>query len=110
MYEERGLSPPQIADLTFSSKKTILKYLGQFNIPLRKVDQSAIPQAIYGMKTINGRILPNKKEQRTIEKMKKLSDEGYSYRQIVEIVNALGLPPKHGRKWHLKVVFKILKR
>jgi hypothetical protein len=51
----------------------------------------------------------HKREQTYILKMQKLRAEGFTYEQIAQALNSLGIPTKtHKGKWHRKTVNAIL--
>lgn len=106
-----GLSISQIAAETFSSKKTVKKYLVRVGVPLRARDQDGNYRIKYGQKNINGHIVDDKVEQETLRIITSLRDHGHSVREIVAIAQSLNLPTKKiGSRWHIKTIFSLLKR
>jgi len=87
-----------------------MKYLIKYDIPLHREDQLSSAAGTYGTKTVNGRVLVDEYETSVVKKMNSLRSEGYSYRQITNILNTLDTPPKKGKRWHLKVVYEILQK
>ena len=45
---------------------------------------------------------------KTLEKMRELRAKGYSYPQIVEVLNSLKIKVMNGGSWHLKTVYEVL--
>ncbi len=53
----------------------------------------------------------HKREQAYLVKMKNLRAEGFTYEQIAQALNSLGIPTKtHKGKWHRKTVNAILRK
>ena len=109
-YVKDGLSIAQIGAQTFSSQRTILKALARANIPLRPEDRPATSQLLFGKKRVGGKVVNNPSEQKVLAKMQSLRSAGYSYPEIVRILNDLGYPAKRGGKWRLKVAYEVLQR
>lgn len=107
-YLEEGLSPLEIGDLCFSSKRTILNWFCQFKIPLRPEDVPLRRGLRFGEKRIRGQIIENTAQIKTLHKMRELRAKGYSYPQIVEVMNSLKIKAMNGGKWHLKTVYEVL--
>lgn len=109
-YEIEGLSPKEIADLTFSSRSTIVKYLEAFGIALRDEDRfcGTLP---FGKRWKQRQIVLNVREQSAIEKAKELRNQGLSFDKIASIMNTMGVRTKTGRtKWYAKTVRDIVIR
>jgi transcriptional regulator with XRE-family HTH domain len=109
-YEAEGLSLNEIATLTFSSRSTIVKYLERFGVTLRPDDRQlgVLP---FGEKWRQRRIVLNAQEQATIEKAKRLREQGLSYEKIAAVMNAVAIKTKSGRaKWYAKTVRDIILR
>lgn len=110
-YVEEGLSAGEIADQIFSSKRTVWKYLRSCKIPLRAEDIGPYEQQRFGTKRVGRRLAANCAEIRTVEKMKSLRNQGYSYRDIVKILNSLNVPTRtRTAKWYVKTVYQVLNR
>ena len=107
-YLVEGLSPAEIGDLCFSSKRTILNWLDEFKIPLRREDVPVRRGLRFGEKRVRGRILDHEGQIKTIRLMMDLRARGYSYPQIVDVLNSMRIKAKHGGKWHLKTVYEVI--
>lgn len=109
-YETEGLSPKEIADLTFSSRSTIVKYLETHGIALRAEDRfcGTLP---YGKRWKQRQIVINTREHDAICKAKDLRSHGLSFDKIASVMNTMGLKTKTGRaKWYAKTIRDILIR
>jgi site-specific DNA recombinase len=56
------------------------------------------------------RLVVNEDEVRLLEQMKTMKEEGASLRGIASMLNACGVKPKRGAKWHASSVKKMLER
>jgi len=110
-YIDEGRSLDAIAIQTFSSRKTLRRYILHFKIPLRPEDRiQSLKQVRFGMRRVDGELVINKSEDTTIERIYSLRNQGRSIREIVEILNDLKIPcRKRGARWHVKTVFQCLK-
>lgn len=109
-YEAEGLSPKEIAALTFSSRSTIVKYLEAYNIALRKEDSfcGSLP---FGKRWKDRQITINTREQVAIAKAKELRGQGLSFEKIARVMNTMGVKTKTGRtKWYAKTIRDIIVR
>jgi len=110
-YLEEGASLDEIAAQTLSSRKTVRRYLLRYHIPLRPVDKLSHEPEQFGKRRVGGMLRSDPTEQKAIEKPFELRKNGLSYRQIVEEMNRLAIPcRKSGARWHIKTVFKVLKK
>jgi len=51
------------------------------------------------------------REQTTIEIVKKMADEGLTYREICEFLSSFGVPTKYrGKSWHPEMARRVLKK
>jgi hypothetical protein len=108
-YLQEGLSPRQIAALTFSSRQTVVKYLKLAGIPLRMDDQIRVLP--FGKKWRLNRITIHEQELATIEKARQLRAEGLPYDKIAKVMSMMRLRTKRGGvKWHAKTVRDIILR
>jgi|GEM_PF-1188256 len=110
-YVVLGLSTKQIADKFLSSKETIRKYLRVYGIPLREKSQhhGNPSQSKFGQKKRRGELLEHKHEQRVIESIKQMKEEGLSLRAIARCLNEMKVPTKcRGKKWHPEMVRRVL--
>lgn len=108
-YIEERLTINQIADVTISSRSTVIKYLSIARIPIRQ-EEHRKGAAAYGERKINGRLVPSQKELELMEKIKVLKNEGLCPQRIADILQGLKLPTKRGGKWSRETVHDILKR
>lgn len=109
-YEMEGLSPKEIATLTFSSRSTIVKYLEAFGIALRHEDRfcGTLP---YGKRWKGREIVTHAREQAAIEKAKQLRDQGLSFERIANVMNTMGVKTRSGRApWYAKTVRDLILR
>ncbi|MFN3698319.1 MAG: hypothetical protein ACK4VO_12845 [Pseudobdellovibrio sp.] len=103
------LTVNQIAELTLSSRSTVLKYLNSAGIPLRDEEHRLVGPS-YGQRKLNGRIVSNKTELELLNKIKMLKTQGLNFQQIANLLQGLDSPTKRGGKWNRGVVQKIWKR
>lgn len=109
-YETEGLSPKEIADLTFSSRSTIVKYLESHRIALRDEDRfcGTLP---FGKRWKQRQVVLNAREQSAIDKAKELRSQGLSFEKIANVMNTMSVRTKTGRtKWYAKTVRDIILR
>ncbi|MFN9069065.1 MAG: recombinase family protein [Bdellovibrionales bacterium] len=108
-YIVESLTINQIAELTLSSRSTVIKYLNAAGIPIRD-EEHRRGGSVFGERKLNGRYVPNQNELILIEKMKTLRGQGLSFRQIAEFLQGLNLPTKRKGKWTCRSVHRILDR
>lgn len=104
-YIEKGLSAAQIAALSFSSKKTILKYLRHYEIDVRPADSQR--NLIFGQRIQSGSIVANPRTAKLIQKIISERNTGRSYREIADRMNAINLLPSRCSKWHAASIRKV---
>lgn len=112
-YVVEGLSCVEISRSVASSRTTILKRLKEHNIPVREIGKNLKRKrgVAYGQKVEKMQTLAHKRELEVIAQMKRLRDQGHSYRKIADILNAMGVPTKMKKgKWHGKSVHQILNK
>ena len=107
LYLEKDLSSYEIHKKTNWSRTSISDALRSLGIekPNRKA-----PVLSYGEKHIGTTRVVHKGEQRVIEKMLALLDEGQSFTQISKYLNNKNIPTKRGGSWHPSTVKEIIKR
>lgn len=98
----------QIATVTKSSRSTVIKYLKAAEIAIRAEDRYMGGSA-YGKRKLNGRYVSNQKELELMKKVRALSEQGLSGRQIADFLQGLNLPTKRGGKWSRSIVHTILR-
>ena len=112
-YLVEKLSISQISGLAFSARSTVLKHLGDFDIPIRSQGEAHrlnCGQLRYGEKKRKGHSVQYLVEAQNIKKMQTLRSQGYSYWKIAEVFNSMKIPTKNrGSRWHPTTVMKILK-
>jgi len=106
-YVTENLTINQIAELTLSSRSTVIKYLNEAGIPIRDEEHRRGGSA-FGERKLNGRYIQNQTELVLIEKMRLLRNQGLTYRQIAEVLQGLNLPTKRKGKWTGRSVLRIL--
>jgi hypothetical protein len=113
-YVLEGLSRRQIAELTASSKATVTRYLHLHNIVTARPGRRSWQhpgQLPYGTRLHNGRVVPNKAEERILRRMCELRERGLTYRQIVARLEAARIPTKTGRtRWAATTVMNLVMR
>lgn len=110
-YVIEGLTCQEIADLISSSRTTVLKYLKEFEISVRRqgVNSNRKRGLPYGSKVRAKEEAEHKRELENVKKMRELRGKGYSYWKIAEIFNSMKIPTKTKRgKWHAKTIQQIL--
>ena len=107
LYLENDLSSYEIHKKTNWSRTSISDALRTLGIdkPNRKA-----PVLSYGEKLIGTTRVVHKGEQKVIEKMLALLDEGQNYSQISKHLNSKNIPTKRGGSWHPSTVKEIIKR
>ena len=80
---EREMVSDRVKDILSDKKKSSLVYGG-------------IP---YGYENKNGKLVPNTKEQKTINKIYSLKKKGYSLQKISDYLNRNKHPKRNGTKW-----------
>ena len=112
-YLVEGLSTGQIAELIFSARSTVVAALKRYGIPLRDAERAhwhRRGQTGYGQRVVNGKVIEHQRETETIERMKALRGQGFSFWKIADILNSMGVPTKTRRaNWKAATVMKILK-
>jgi len=106
-YLEEGASLDEIAAQILSSRKTVRRYLLHYQIPLRPPDKLVFEPERFGTRRVNGVLLADTKENKAIDIIRELRQEGRTYREIVEILNDRKVPCRQKNdRWHVKTVFK----
>jgi DNA invertase Pin-like site-specific DNA recombinase len=63
----------------------------------------------YGYQRVNGKLLKQEQEQKIIRKIKRLKNQGKSYRKIAKILNMQGVPARSKEaKWHDSTVWYVI--
>lgn len=106
-YVAESLTINQIAELTLSSRSTVIKYLNEARITIRDEEHRRGGSA-FGERKINGRYIPNQTELVLLEKMQLLRNQGLTYGQIAEVLQGLNLPTKRKGKWTGRGILRIL--
>jgi DNA invertase Pin-like site-specific DNA recombinase len=70
----------------------------------------AVGAAPYGFRPEGGELVPRHEEQRAIQVMSNARAAGKSFREVAEVLNQRGLPPRRGQQWHAMTVRRILDR
>jgi predicted DNA-binding protein YlxM (UPF0122 family) len=107
LYLEKDLSSYEIHKKTNWSRTSISDALRTLRI--EKPDRKA-PVLSYGEKLIATTRVVHKGEQKVIEKMLTLLDEGQNFTQISKYLNDKNIPTKRGGSWHPSTVKDIIKR
>lgn len=112
-YLKEGRSIAQIAAQTLSSRAAIRDALIEFGIPLRKQGKPGKrpAQVPYGYRRADGLLVPHLGEQRVIQSVRKMSNDGLSYRQICDFLTSVGVPTKNqGKGWQPEMIRRLLNR
>ncbi len=83
-YTVEGLTPAQIAELTFSSRTCVNKHLRLCGIALRTVDETLErwkSNPGYGQYRSRKGIVAHKRERKAISQMQRMLKQGLSYRE-----------------------------
>ncbi len=87
-------------DITGERTKTVLD--------MKRKDGKVWNHTPFGYDRVDDVLIPNKKEQKGIQMMKRLHDQGYSLREIAGELELAGIPPKRGGEWQAGSVKKII--
>ena len=84
----------------------------RFGIPLRERQEKGHPSNLdYGKRVVNGHRIEHLAEQRVIQTIIDLRNEGLSYAKIADFLTKIGVPTKKkGQGWHYEVVRNIFLR
>jgi len=107
LYLEKDLSSYEIHNKTKWSRTSISDALRTLGI--EKVKRKA-PVLSYGEKLIGTKRVVHKGEQKIINTMLALADEGQSFTQISKYLNNKKIPTKRGGSWYPSTVKEIIKR
>jgi AICAR transformylase/IMP cyclohydrolase PurH len=108
-YVVERLSIQEIADQIYSSTSTIAKYIRQAGIEPRPFDMKNSNRLRYGEVWRRRQVDRHKRELQYIEKMRSLRAKGFSYWKIADVMNAMEVPTKTGRRqWHARSVQQIM--
>lgn len=112
-YLQEGLSTRQIATEIHSARSTVKEALRRFMIPMRPEEEARFlnkEQLAYGERTLNGRIVSHKFEQKNLLKIIALRESGASYGDIADWLNSRGIPTKNcKKKWERTTIYKLVK-
>ncbi len=78
-------------DITGERTKTVLD--------MKRKDGKVWNHTPFGYDRMGDVLIPNKKEQKGIQMMKRLHDQGYSLREIAGELELAGISPKRGGEW-----------
>lgn len=95
-----------------SSKQTVRKELLKANIKLRgKSHHNGNPSQVkFGQRVVKKKLIDHKVEQRVIDAVRRMRDEGLSLRAIARCLDEMKVPTKQqGKKWHPEMVKRIIK-
>jgi len=112
-YLNNGRSIAQIADETLSSRAAVRDALIGFQIPLHAKGKPGLrpAQVPYGFKRLDGLLVPHLNEQRIIQSVRKMSNDGLSYRKICDFLTSVGVPTKNrGKGWQPEMIRRLLNR
>lgn len=117
----KGLSLREVSENTGFLVSAIRSELIANNIPLRtnykttpddpkkpnRAFRGAIP---YGYNSLDGNLVIDPKETKTVRKILALHQKGMSFNTIAKTLTAEKIPSKTGRRWNDKTVARIIRR
>jgi hypothetical protein len=113
-YVELQKSTAQIAREIGCARSTVVKYLLEFGIELRRDGLPANyrkSQLAYGERIHNGKVVPHLGELRIIEAMVKRRRDGATYAELAQWANSNKVPTKNRTgKWDRRTIWEILGR
>lgn len=112
-YVLEGLSIAQIANQILSSREAIRMSLIEHGIKRKPQGKPGLrlAQVPYGYKRLNGLLTPHLGEQRVIQSVRKMSNDGLSYRKICDFLTSVGVPTKNrGKGWQPEMIRRLLNR
>lgn len=112
-YVKEGRSIAQIAEETLSSRAAVRDALIEFGIKRRGQGKPGLrpAQVPYGYRMSDGLMVAHLGEQRVIASVKKMVDDGLSYRKICEFLSSVGVPTKNkGRSWQPEMIRRLFNR
>ena len=112
-YVLEGRSIAQISEEILSSRAAVRDALIEFGIARKPQGKPGLrpAQVPYGYRMSNGLMVPHLGEQRVLSSVRKMADEGLSYRKICEFLTSVGVPTKNrGQRWHPEMVRRLLVR
>ncbi|RLA61990.1 MAG: hypothetical protein DRQ88_00785 [Epsilonproteobacteria bacterium] len=110
LYLDHGLSVREIESITESawSKTTIIETMREKKIT--KSSNAKSNRLKYGERKVQGLIVPHLEEQKIIQKIIGLKNEGFSLRKIAKFLMEKNIKSKRGDQWDKSVIGDILKR
>lgn len=112
-YVQEGKSANHISRDLKCTRSTVIKYLLDFDIPLRSHGLASYrkSQLAYGEKLHNGKVEPHLGEMRVIKELQKLRDQGLSFGKLVVWLKQRGIRTKNGSmEWDRRTIWEILRR
>ena len=108
LYLDFDLSSYQIADLSGYSRTAISDFLRREAI---KKSKRKSPTPRFGERLAAGGLrVPHLAEQKIIEKIVRLKNQGKSFRKIAEFLNSTATPSKRGGQWSKTTVQDVYNR
>jgi hypothetical protein len=111
VLEKRSMR--QIAAEFASSKTAVRDALLRYGIPLREAGENPrrAHNLRFGRRSVNGKVVVHKGEERAIKSIFKMHREGLSNGAIARVLTEMKIPTKQqGKKWHREMVRQILVR
>lgn len=112
-YVIQGLSIAQIAAQILSSREAVRMGLKGIGIKRKAPGKPGLrpAQVPYGFRRSEGLLVPHLGEQKIIQSVRKMSNDGLSYRKICEFLTSVGVPTKNkGKSWQPEMIRRILSR
>ena len=110
-YVLEGRSIAQIAGEILSSREAVRMGLIEHGIKRKPQGQPGLrpAQVPYGYRLSDGLMIPHLAEQRVVSSVKKMADDGLSFRKICEFLTSVGVPTKNrGHGWHPEMIRRML--
>jgi site-specific DNA recombinase len=74
----------------------------------KKASGKAYTRSIYGLDSVDGKLIPNEMEKATIARMQTLRSDGFSYHRIADELNAENVPTKRNGTWGSQTIKNVL--
>lgn len=115
LYLEHGFTASQLAEHFGASKQTILARLRRVGVS--KTSRSGrCPKNYryrnppYGLKVLNGCLIPDRREMRVVRKILELRRIGFGWMQIAGHLNAADIPSRSRKPWRRMGVKRVYMR
>ena len=115
MYLEEDFTASQIADRLGISKQAVLARVRRTGVRNaqakgRSSTNYRYRNPPYGLKVLNGTLVPDRREMRVVRQILRLRGNGYGWMQIVKDLNASGILSRRRKPWRRMGVKRVHKR